>query len=155
MLSEERLPGRIVQRHRTDEADSLRDDSPMDCQRCGLCGELWGVVMDDRLAAALLRHLAALPVHGTAAGAFSVAHRQIGHAGHHRRSRRQQKQYSDEADETAHGCLDYRTFQEREICYKGIGHLRAELPLAFVIPLGRGEICGLGCRYRRGRRSRL
>ena len=52
---------------------------------CGFGGELGDIVVnDDCLAAALLRHLAALAVHGTAAGAFCVGRRKICHACHQR-----------------------------------------------------------------------
>lgn len=59
-----------------------------------------------RSAATRLRHLAAVAVHGTAAGALFVAHPTVRSAGKHRRCREEQDKNRNEADEAAH-CNNY------------------------------------------------
>lgn len=55
-----------------------------------------------RPAATHLRHLAAITVHGTAAGGFLMAHRATRHTGQNRRCREKQEQECDDAGEALH-----------------------------------------------------
>ena len=71
-------------------------------QRCRR--NLWAVIRPDlSLAATHLRHLSALPVHRSAAGALLMAHRHTRQTGHDGRGCGEQKKDRDNAGKTAHG----------------------------------------------------
>jgi hypothetical protein len=71
-------------------------------RRSGGCSLRMLVSPDLGPAAAHLLHAVALPVHGTAAGAFFLAHRTICHAGHQGRCGQEQNEDREDASQTAH-----------------------------------------------------
>ena len=77
VLRQKCLPHWGVQCYRLYEAVDLCKDAPMKCQCYRLGGDLGRVIADNRLTAALFRHLATLTVHGAATGALRVSHRRF------------------------------------------------------------------------------